>query len=114
MSVPWKDLKSPMRKVRFEAIGASVLFILVGMTCTIWFGSNDSDQILAPPRVIVLVLFFGFLIVFETIRGIWNKKLGLPLRYSLIKYDIRLEDNKREVTIARMAYKHAFDTVLWA
>lgn len=44
----------------------------------------------------------------------WNKKLGLPLRYSIKRYDIRLEDNEREAVITGIAYKYAFDSVSWA
>lgn len=58
-------------------------------------------------------MFFGFYIVFVVIRGMWNKKLGLPFRYSLKRYDIRLEDDERETAVTGIAYKHAFDTVLW-
>lgn len=35
MSIPWKDSKSPMRKVRFEAFGLSIMLVLMGMTYTI-------------------------------------------------------------------------------
>lgn len=101
-----------MNKVIFEAIGNTIMFVLLALFFTEGLVVTVYEDGVGVSANIFVVIFLLYMLIYGTVLVIWNKKQGAPL-FNLVKgLQMHLDTDERESVATLKATKAAYTATI--